>query len=50
LSLAGNRVGDHGAYSLGKALAVNYVLAHLDLGFNGISCRGAAALGLGLRE
>ncbi|CAN0334102.1 unnamed protein product, partial [Hapterophycus canaliculatus] len=50
LSLAGNRVGDHGAFSLGKALAANYTLAHLDLSFNGITWKGAAALSLGLRE
>lgn len=29
---------------------VNYALAHIDLSFNGISCKGAAALGLGLSE
>lgn len=49
LSLAGNRVGDQGACSLGTALAENAVLTHLDVSFNGISCKGAAALAHGLR-
>ncbi len=50
LSLAGNNLGDRGAFGLGKALAFNYSLAHLDVSFNGISRRGAAALAHGLRE
>ncbi|CAB1107889.1 unnamed protein product [Ectocarpus sp. CCAP 1310/34] len=49
LSLAGNRLGDQGAFSLGGALGVNCSLTHLDVSFNGISCPGAAALGHGLR-
>lgn len=49
LSLAGNRLGDQGAFSLGEALGVNCSLTHLDVSFNGISCSGAAALGHGLR-
>ena len=50
LSLAGNRVGDKGAFSLGQALKVNYGLAYLDVSFNGISGKGAAAVAHGLRE
>lgn len=49
LSLAGNRVGDLGASSIGSALAENSVLTYLDVSCNGISCSGAAALAHGLR-
>lgn len=50
LNLAGNRIGDRGACSLGQALAVNYALTHLDASFNGITSRGAAVLADGLRQ
>ena len=50
LNLAGNRVGDRGAVSLGQALKVNYGLVYLDVSFNGISSRGASVIAHGLRE
>ncbi|KAF0762142.1 hypothetical protein AaE_003345, partial [Aphanomyces astaci] len=50
LKLGGFDLGDRGAWVLGKALASNESLALLDLGFNGITCKGVEQIADALEE
>ncbi|ETV83196.1 hypothetical protein H257_03985 [Aphanomyces astaci] len=50
LKLGGFDLGDRGAWVLGKALASNESLGLLDLGFNGITCKGVEQIADALEE
>lgn len=50
LSVAGNRASDRGAYRMAQALRYNYTLEYLDMGFNGITSRGAIVLANGIEQ